>query len=125
MVRKIIQLGFLLSCVAIVNAQDWTQWRGPNRDGVARDVLRIQQSQQSHCVLVRQAPDVRRDAPSRLDLVAFEDADGDVGVADIERQEHVHLSFRAAVYPSCLAIEQAFRFVHAPGAEYTAADTSS
>jgi outer membrane protein assembly factor BamB len=34
MLRKIISRGLLLSCAAIANAQDWTQWRGPNRDGV-------------------------------------------------------------------------------------------
>ena len=34
MIRKIIQIVFLLSCVAMAHAQDWTQWRGPNRDGV-------------------------------------------------------------------------------------------
>ncbi|MBS1809375.1 MAG: PQQ-like beta-propeller repeat protein [Acidobacteria bacterium] len=33
MVRTIIPIVFLLSSVAITNAQDWTQWRGPNRDG--------------------------------------------------------------------------------------------
>jgi outer membrane protein assembly factor BamB len=34
MVRKLIQTVFILSCVATVSAQDWTQWRGPQRDGV-------------------------------------------------------------------------------------------
>lgn len=34
MVRKIISISFLLSFVTMSDAQDWTQWRGPNRDGV-------------------------------------------------------------------------------------------
>lgn len=34
MIRKIIPIVFLLSAVAMANAQDWTQWRGPQRDGV-------------------------------------------------------------------------------------------
>jgi len=34
MLRKIITIGFLLSCVVVANGQDWAQWRGPNRDGV-------------------------------------------------------------------------------------------
>jgi outer membrane protein assembly factor BamB len=34
MTRNMIQISLLLSWMTIVNAQDWTQWRGPNRDGV-------------------------------------------------------------------------------------------
>ncbi len=38
MFDRIIQTAFQLSCIValctLANAQDWTQWRGPNRDGV-------------------------------------------------------------------------------------------
>lgn len=34
MLRKVITIGVLLSCVVVTNGQDWAQWRGPNRDGV-------------------------------------------------------------------------------------------
>src|SRR5499426_3525353 len=28
-----------LRCVQAISAQDWAQWRGPNRDGVAKDFV--------------------------------------------------------------------------------------
>ena len=55
-------------------------------DARRRDAFVMQQSEDRDGVLVGKALHVGRDAPRRAELLAVEDADGDVGIADVERQ---------------------------------------
>ena len=66
-------------------------------DGVDRDVLGAKQADERDGVFVRQAGDIGGDAPGGTDRAAVEDADGDVGIADIEREKHASTSFRMEV----------------------------